>query len=155
MREIFASLHSQLQACEAKIRKNHLTILRLDFLRSNLWSNLQISTSNFTHRDPCLENINFDLIKFKAKLVSKLAMLCVSKAVSSPLTCSEVGGGFCIATLTTASRRGRVCFWQLSKRVRLNSSKRSAAKHKASIAVSSCLQAALAERSDGSERSES
>ncbi|RRD54718.1 hypothetical protein EII16_04160 [Campylobacter rectus] len=32
----------QLRACEAENPKNHLAILRLDFLRSNLKSNLQI-----------------------------------------------------------------------------------------------------------------
>ena len=35
----------------------HLKILRLDFLRSNLKSNLA-KFANFTHRDPHLENVN-------------------------------------------------------------------------------------------------
>nr|WP_314564346.1 hypothetical protein [uncultured Campylobacter sp.] len=49
--------------------KNHLTILRLNFLHSNLKSNLQISASNFIHLDPHLENIILNLrresVKFK------------------------------------------------------------------------------------------
>ena len=67
---------------------------------------MQNSVSNFTHRDPHLENINFDLIKFKAKFVSKPATLCVSKAMSPPLTCSGVGEGFCLAKLAAAEQTG-------------------------------------------------
>ena len=55
------------------------------------------------------------------------------------------GGGFCLAKLAAASRRERVCFWQLSKRVRLISSKRSEAKHKSeldeSVIYSDCWKA--------------
>nr|WP_314469283.1 hypothetical protein [uncultured Campylobacter sp.] len=48
----------QLRACEAENSKNHLAILRLIVFRSNLKLNLQISASNFTRRDPHLENAN-------------------------------------------------------------------------------------------------
>ena len=53
---------------------------------------------NFTHRDPHRKNAKF-----------KPATLCVSKAMSPPLTCSGVGEGFCVAKLATVSRRERVC----------------------------------------------
>ena len=56
-------------------------------------------TSNFTHRGLHLENANF-----------KFATLCFSKAVSSPLTCSGDSGGFCVAALAAASRRGGSAF---------------------------------------------
>ena len=42
----------------------------------------EVKFANFTHRDPHPENAKF-----------KLATLCVSKAVSPPLTCSGVGEG--------------------------------------------------------------
>nr|WP_314471341.1 hypothetical protein [uncultured Campylobacter sp.] len=55
---------------------------------------------NFTRRDPHLENSNL-----------KFATLCVSKAMSPPLTCSGVGGGLgaegatlYFASLVAASR---------------------------------------------------
>ena len=57
----------QLRACEAENSKNHLAILRLNFLRSNLKSNL---ASNFTHRDTNLENVKFDSARFDAALLS-------------------------------------------------------------------------------------
>ena len=105
--------------------------------------------SNLTHRDPHPKNanlkicgaaalthlLNFNFTTFATIALSSLRPLrSLRDGDKSPLrrTCSRVKEDFCIATLTTASRRGRVCFWQLSKRVRLNSNKRSAAKHKVS-----------------------
>ena len=63
--------------------KNHLAILRLIVLRSNL----QISASNFTRRDLYLENIKFDsnLRRDGAKFNLRIAQ--------QPLTCSGVGEG--------------------------------------------------------------
>ena len=61
---------------------NHLAILCLDSLRSNLKSNLAKFVnlaSNFPRRDPYLENVKF-----------KFATLCVSKAASPPLTLASL-----------------------------------------------------------------
>ena len=58
-------------------------------------SNLQNSVSNFTHRDPHLENAKF-----------KPATLCASKAMSLLLTCSGDSGGFCLAKLAAAEQTG-------------------------------------------------
>ena len=58
--------------------KNHLAILRIIVLRSNLKSNLQISASNFTYRDQHLENANLNLRRFaSAKLCRHLKSVVV------------------------------------------------------------------------------
>ena len=78
-------------------------ILHLNSLGSKLESNSVKFANlalNFTRRDPHLENSNL-----------KFATLCVSKAMSPPLTCSGVGGGLgaegatlYFASLVAASR---------------------------------------------------
>ena len=62
-------------------------------------------TSNFTHRDPYLENVKFAFSARRRQINLH--------AVQQPLTCSVDGGGFCVAALAAASRRGRVCLRQL------------------------------------------
>ncbi|WP_423903018.1 hypothetical protein, partial [Campylobacter showae] len=59
-------------SCDRKGSKALKSISRyfaLSLLRSNLKLNLQISASNFTYRDPHLENVNLNLqrtsVKFK------------------------------------------------------------------------------------------
>jgi len=89
--------------------KNHLAILCLDFLRSNLRVKFAKFGFKFYAPRPVLRKRKFknaqrDSAKFNLH------------AVQQPLTCSGVGGGFCLAKLAAASRRERVCFWQLRVR---------------------------------------
>ena len=75
--------------------KNHLTILRLIVLRSNLKSNLAKFvnlTSNLTHRDPYLDGVKFNSTS-NLKICGATAPNLNLHAVQQPLTCSGVGEG--------------------------------------------------------------
>ena len=81
--------------------KNHLAMLCLIVLRSNLRVKFAKFGFKFYAPRPVLR-------KHKFKICSATAL---DKTVHSAATSHvQWGGGFCLATLAVASRRGRVCF---------------------------------------------